>query len=400
MTSPLENKAVAEKPQTNSNKNRNFFWLTVIIALIVLICFFAWLFYFRFYESTEDAYVNGNIVNVTTAIEGTPVAYFADDTDLVEKGQLLALLDMTEYRIRYEQELANLSLAAQKVKQLYDTVKANQINVHNKKIALEKARFDYDNRKNLVNSKAVSNEDYTHSQDAYRSAELDLKYAEQQLQIAFDAAGSTSMQDHPMIEVQKNSVRNAFYKLSHCTIYAPIKGYVAKRSVQVGQWTTPKTPLMAIIPSDYMWVDANFKETQLKNMRIGQPVKVTFDLYGRNVKFEGKVLGIASGTGSVFSLIPPQNATGNWIKIVQRLAVRIGLESQMMKKYPLRLGLSSTVEVDISNTDLPVLTTLIHNNPIETTSVYDLNFNEIEKLMDHIINKQFEESYSSVIYDS
>lgn len=380
------------KPQQNQKRNKTIFRVTLGFVIIAIICFLLWLLYFRFHESTDDAYVNGNLVNVTTVVEGTPVAYFADDTDLVEKGQLLALLDMTSYRVTYEQELANLSWTAQKVKQLYDTVKANKINVQNKEVALGKAQFDYENRHGLINSKAVSKEDYTHARDTYRMAELDVKYAQQQLQISIDDAGTSPMLEHPMLEVQKNVVRSAFYKLTHCAVYAPTTGYIAKRNVQVGQWVSQKSALMAIIPKDYIWIDANFKETQLTSMRIGQPATVTIDLYGSGVKFEGKVLGIASGTGSVFSLIPPQNATGNWIKIVQRLAVRIGLDSEKIKEFPLRLGLSANVNVNISNTQLPMLTEVLRTEPIKTTSVFDLNFSELEKLMERVINKQFEDN--------
>lgn len=190
----------------------------------------------------------------------------------------------------------------------------------------------------------------------------------------------------PMIEKQKALVREAFYNLKHCNVYAPVTGYVAKRAVNVGEQISPMTALMAIIPKDpdTMWVDANFKETQLTHMRIGQPAKVWFDFYGDR-PFEGKVVGIASGTGSIFSLIPPQNATGNWIKIVQRLPVRIGLNGDQLKDYPLRVGLSSQVKVDISNRDLPMLAPTPSSKPIAVTRIFDIDFSEVDRQMEALI---------------
>lgn len=366
--------------------------LTFAIIVIGLGWFLLWYFYLSYYESTDDAYVNGNLINVTPVISGPVVAFFADDTDLVRKGQVLVLLDETEHRVRFEKELASLAAVALQVRQLYDNVRANSVTVNSKRVSLSKARYDYENRKQLVGSLSVSQEDFTHARDALSLAELDLKFAEEQLQIAKDLAGNTKVENHPQIEAQKGAVREAFYSLKHCVIHAPATGYVAKRTAEVGQWASPTSPLMAIIPTDYMWVDANYKETQLSNMRIGQPATVTFDIYGGSVKFEGKVLGIASGSGSVFSLIPPQNATGNWIKIVQRLPVRISIDPEKVKDYPLRLGLSANVDVDISDTNHPMLAQVPRTQAIATTYVFRLDFTELEKEMDAILQNVLKES--------
>jgi membrane fusion protein (multidrug efflux system) len=346
-----------------------------------------WLFYLRYHETTDDAYVSGNMINVTSVIPGSPIAFFADDTDLVKEGQLLVLLDCTEYQIKFDLELETLASTVLRVRQLYDNVKQNTANVENKRIMLERARYDYENRSKLVNTLAISNEDYIHSKDDFTLAEINYRQAQHQLDIAIDAAGNTPIERHPDIEAQKARVRQAFYFVRHCSIYAPATGFIAQRQVEVGQWATPSTPLMAIIPINYMWVDANFKETQLTYMRIGQPATVTFDIYGKHPVFEGKVLGIASGTGNVFSLIPPQNATGNWIKIVQRLPVRIGIDLEKYKNYPLRLGLSAYVNVDISKTDLPPLATIPANKPVGITTVYDIDFKEVEPLIEKIIQE-------------
>jgi membrane fusion protein (multidrug efflux system) len=369
-------------------KNHRALWaLTAFFILAGLIWFLLWFFHFRFYQSTDDSYVNGNMVGVTSVISGSPIAFYADDTDLVKEGQLLVALDRTSYQVEYDRQLAALGATVLDVRQLFDSVKVNEANVKNKLTIFNKAKYDFDNRSQLVQSKAVSQEDFTHSKDTMDSAELDLKQAQYQYQVALDAAGNTTIEKHPLIEKQKASVVLAFYNLLHCNIYAPTTGYVAQRSVEVGQWVSPNTSTMSIIPIDYMWVDANFKETQLTDMRIGQPATVTIDMYGSGVVFKGKVLGIASGSGSVFSIIPPQNATGNWIKIVQRLAVRISMDPETMKKYPLRLGISADVQVDITNTDLPKLAQVPPTKPVATTSVFYLDMQEVEKRMEEIIQK-------------
>lgn len=383
---PLPNAPPIDR-QKQPKRNRALLGLTIILLLLGLAWFYWWFNYLRFYETTEDAYVNGNMVNVTSVISGLPIAFFADSTDLVEEGQLLVLLDPTEYRIQYERELANLAATALEVVQIYEAVKTNQLSVQNRRVLVDRARFDYESRHSLLGSRAVTKEEYVHAKDTLDSAEIELRQAEKQLEIALAAAGPTPMEKHPNIERQKAIVWAAFYNLKHCSILAPVTGYVAQRAVEVGQWVNSNTALMAIIPSNYMWVDANFKETQLRDMRIGQPANVTFDLYGSGVEFEGKVLGIASGTGSVFSLIPPQNATGNWIKIVQRLPVRIGLDLNQIKQFPLRLGLSAKVTVNISDNQLPMLAQVPSKTPIASTSVYDLDFAEVDQAINQILSE-------------
>jgi membrane fusion protein (multidrug efflux system) len=375
----------APPPAPHNHHNRAILWLTAAILFIALICLLLWLLYFRFHESTDDAYVNGNMINVTTVIAGTPIAFYADDTDLVKEGQLLVRLDPTAYQIAFDKEVSILASTVLQVRQLYNRVDEYKANVGNRLTIARKALYDYRNRKELVGSKAVSDEEFIHARDDLMSAKLALKEAKAQLQVAIDAAGPTPLEKHPQIEAQKSAVRQAFYNLKHCDILAPTTGYVAQRSVEVGQWVTASTFLMAIIPTDYIWIDANFKETQLADMRIGQPASITIDLYGSRVKFHGKVLGIASGTGSVFSIIPPQNATGNWIKIVQRLPVRISVDKEQLEKYPLRLGLSADVNVDISDTSGPMLAQITSKKPIATTEVFDLDLATIDAEMDAIV---------------
>lgn len=379
--------AQKEKKPRNNKRSKALWWFTAALIVVGLAWACYWFFYLRYHESTDDAYANGNMVSINSAVPGSVIAFFADDTDLVEEGQVLVLLDPTDYQISYDKELATLASVVLQVRQLYSNVTANQANVEARRIALGKARYDYENRLQLIDSEAISNEDFIHARDDLATAEANLKQAEYQLAAAIDAAGNTTIEQHPLIEQQKGNVRTAFYHLKHCTIYAPTTGYVAQRTVEVGQSATPTTNLMAVIPKDYVWVDANFKETQLTYMRIGQPATVWFDLYGSKIRHEGKVLGIASGSGSVFSLIPPQNATGNWIKIVQRLPVRISLDPELVQKYPIRLGISAEVNVNITNQDLPMLANVPPYKPVATTGVFDIDLDEVDRIMDEVVRE-------------
>jgi membrane fusion protein (multidrug efflux system) len=377
----------ASKKENKRSRSRALWGFTLALLLACLLWLAYWYFYLQFHESTDDAYANGNLININSVIPGAVVAYYADNTDFVKEGQLLVQLDCTNHQLAYQKELATLASVVLQVRQLYDNVKANQANVKNKRSVLEEAKITYQNRLNLQINRpgAVAEEDFIQAKRRLLVAEFELQQAESQLQAAQAAAGNTPPEQHPLIVQQKENIRMAYYQLQHCSIYSPATGFVAQRTVDTGEWITPTVNLMAIIPIDYVWVDANFKETQLRKMRIGQPAEVWFDLYGSKVKYEGKVLGIAFGTGSVFSLIPPQNATGNWIKIVQRLPVRISLDPEKIKKFPIRLGISALVDVDISNQNLPLLSTTPPIKPVAQTRVFDINLEEVNQLMDKIV---------------
>lgn len=376
-------------PQPNSppsnKRSRLLYFFTFLLLLTGLGWFLFWYFYLQYHAKTDDAYSNGNIVNINSAVSGSVIAFYADDTDLVMEGQLLVELDPTNFQFAYQKSLANLAAQALQVREYYDDVQANQANVDIRKTMLSKARFDFENRTRLIDAKAISNEDFIHSREDLTIAENELKKAELQLKVAQDKLGTAPLENHPLLEEKKAEVRLAYYNLKRTKIYAPLTGYVAKRSVNVGESATPAVDLMAIIPTDYVWVDANYKETELTYMRIGQPAIVWFDLYGSSVKYQGKVLGIASGSGSIFSLIPPQNATGNWIKIVQRLPVRISLDPETVKKYPVRLGISAEVDVDLTDQDLPMLTQVPPSKPVAVTDVFDLYLKEVNQIINEVI---------------
>lgn len=375
------------KPVNGNRRKAAMFGLVSFILLIGLVWFLLWFFYLRFYEYTDDAYVNGNRVNLRPVIAGTPIAFFADETDFAIEGQLLVSLDPTAHQVAFDKQLSQLASTVLHVREIYANVPVQEARVENQKTKVSKARYDFDNRHQLVESSAISEEDYTHSQDDLKLAMSMLQEAESQLKLAEEVRGPTELADHPLIQAAREAAKEAYYHLVHCSIYSPCNGYIGKRSVQIGQWVTQETSLMAIIPLEGMWIDANFKETQLTKMRMGQPAQVTFDIFGSDVKFDGKVIGIGFGTGSMFSLIPPQNATGNWIKIVQRVPVRIGLKTNNLQKYPLRLGLSANVYVDLDNQDLPWQSLQPLNKVVAATDIFALKFAELEKKMDEIISK-------------
>jgi membrane fusion protein, multidrug efflux system len=384
--------ALETPPHKNGKRNRLLWLFTFIIIFVALVWLLLYIFYYQYHQYTDDAYANGNMITINPAIPGSVVAFYADNTDLVVQGQLLAELDKTSYQVSYDHSLEALAATVLQVRQLYDDVTANRATLENRAITLARAKYDHDNRAKLVDSEAIAKEDFVHSGDDVSTAQAAYKEAEARLAASLAAVGNTTIEEHPLLRQAKSNVRNAYYSLMHTAIYAPSTGYVAQRTVDVGQWVTPVTPLMAVIPTDYVWVDANYKETQLTYMRVGQPATVTFDLYGSSVVFNGKVLGIASGSGSVFSLIPPQNATGNWIKIVQRLPVRISLDPDQAKKYPVRLGISAEVDVDITNQDLPMLASQASLNPVAITDVFDIHLNKVNQLIDKIVQENLKNS--------
>lgn len=376
---------VEETVKTGSRRNK-LIVLTILLGVIFLAAYILHGMLYSKYERTGDAYAGGNTVRITSSIPGTAVAIFVDNNDAVKEGQLLVRFDRTPYQIAYDQQLAAFSAAVLQVRQLYENVSSADANVEIRRAQLEQAKINYENRVGLVDTLAVSKDEFLQVKNAYEVSKLALKEAETQLKAAKEGTGDLPIDMHPRIQLEKARVREAYYRLARCDIRAPICGYIAQRQVHVGQYVAPAAPLMSIVSCDTVWVDANFQETQLTNIRIGQPAAVTFDIFGKNVKFDGKVVGISSGTGSVFSLIPPQNATGNWIKIVQRVPVRIAIDVKDRSQYPLLLGLSAEVAVDTSRTDLPKLAEAQSSDPVSTTNIFDVDFSKVDELLNNIIH--------------
>jgi len=315
------------------------------------------------YESTDNAYVQGNIIQITPQIGGTVVGLMADDTDFVKAGQPLVQLDPADARVALDQAEAALAQAVRQARTVYAnngpltaqiTLRSAEVSKANSDIA--RAADDLARRQSLVSNGAVSREELGHAQtqlanakSALAAAQAGVVAAREQLASNQALTDGTAIEQHPAVLVAAAKVREAFLASQRTALSAPVDGYVAKRTVQLGQRVAAGMPLMAVIPLNEVWVDANFKEVQLRDIRIGQPVTLVADLYGKTVDYRGTVAGLGVGTGAAFSLLPAQNATGNWIKVVQRVPVRIALEPAQLAQHPLRVGLSMEAEVDISN---------------------------------------------------
>ncbi|KVD87420.1 hemolysin D [Burkholderia ubonensis] len=348
MSDPQQNAAGA---QTQSNGKRKRM-MTLLVAVIVIAAIAYGLYYFlvaRFHESTDDAYVNGNVVQITPQVTGTVIAVKADDTQTVKAGDSLVLLDPADSQVALQQAEANLAQTVRQVRGLFVNDDQYRAQVALRQSDLSRAEDDLRRRLAVAQTGAVSQEEISHARDAVKGAQASLDTAQQQLASNRALTANTTIASHPNVLAAAAKVRDAYLANARNTLPAPVTGYVAKRSVQVGQRVSPGTPLMSVVPLNAVWVDANFKEVQLNHMRIGQPVELTADIYGSSVVYHGKVVGFSAGTGSAFSLLPAQNATGNWIKVVQRLPVRIELDPKDIEKHPLRIGLSMQVDVNIKD---------------------------------------------------
>ncbi|MCO1409288.1 HlyD family secretion protein [Burkholderia cenocepacia] len=341
--------AASAQPQNNGKRKR---MMTLLVAVIVIAAIAYGLYYFlvaRFHEDTDDAYVNGNVVQITPQVTGTVIAVKADDTQTVKAGDPLVVLDPADSQVALQQAEANLAQTVHQVRGLFVNDDQYRAQVALRQSDLSKAQDDLRRRLAVAQTGAVSQEEISHARDAVKAAQASVDAAQQQLASNRALTANTTIASHPNVMAAAAKVRDAYLANARNVLPAPVTGYVAKRSVQVGQRVSPGNPLMSVVPLNAVWVDANFKEVQLKHMRIGQPVEMTADIYGSSVTYHGKVVGFSAGTGSAFSLLPAQNATGNWIKVVQRLPVRIELDPKDLDKHPLRIGLSMQVDVDIKD---------------------------------------------------
>jgi len=325
-----------------------------------------WLVDGRYYESTDDAYVNGDVVQVTNEVPGTVIALSVDDTQPVRAGQPLLELDPADAKIALANAEADLARAVRQVRGLFAQGKELHAQIEQREQAARTADDDLQRRGGLIADGAISAEELSHARDAVTTTRANVAAAQQQLSQTIAQIDGTTIADHPQVLAAAAAVRNAALALHRTLLTSPVSGMIAKRSVQVGQRVAAGTPLLAVVPLDDVWIDANFKEVQLERMRTGQPVTVHTDVYGRHVSYHGHVVGIAAGSGSAFALLPAQNASGNWIKIVQRLPVRILLDPAELKAHPLRVGLSAAVRVDLHDTSGPLMSSAVRSVPQPT----------------------------------
>jgi len=366
-------------------------WLLIaalVFVIIGLLWWAYWFFHARFYQDTDDAYVAGDLVNVMSQISGTVVSIGADETDFVQAGQELVRLDSSDAEIALRDSEARLARAVRQTRTVFANRDQLEAVVAQRRADLSKARSDLDRRKDLTKSGAVSVEELSHAQDTLSAARDGLVAAEKNLAASAALTGQTGVPDNPDVQAAATDVERAYLALRRTSIHAPVSGYIARRAVQLGERVAPGgQPLLSIVPLERLRIEANFKEVQLSQMRIGQPVRIVADLYGGHVEFHGTVAGLGLGTGAAFALLPAQNATGNWIKVVQRVPVRIALERQELVAHPLRVGLSTKVQVDVRDVSGAILAQAPRQTPVLATNVYDIDRQEILARIAHIIEE-------------
>jgi membrane fusion protein (multidrug efflux system) len=367
--------APAAAPVNGAKRKRLFLILALVIAVVALGTL-SWIWATHNSITTDDAYVDADVAQVTPLFGGPVAAVHVSNTDVVKKGEVLVELDSADAKLALAQAQAELGQVQRKVRGYFanDTALGGQVLSRDADIAhanaqfasaqadFERARVDLKRREALADSGAVSADEITQAQNSFSTAQASLAAAkaarEQAVAQKSAAVGERSVNsaliegtnpdDNPEVAVARAKVAQAELNLSRTRITAPIDGVIARYSVQVGQQVQPGQTLMTIVPVESVYVNANYKEAQLRRVRLGQPAVLTSDLYGRKVKYHGKVVGIGGGTGAAFALIPAQNATGNWIKVVQRLPVRIALEPAELREHPLRVGLSMNTDIDVA----------------------------------------------------
>lgn len=386
MSNPPPPSPESAPPPPNHQRRKWLFWFSFSVIALAILLLIYWLIWGRFEEWTDDAYVGGNMVIVTPQVSGIVTRITADDTDFVEEGRLLIQLDPTDAIIACEKRKDELAAAVRSIVQKFEKVHELEAERDAKKADLIRAEQDFQHREGLIGSGGVSIEDYEHAIASLSVAIAQLALVDHKLKAALAEVEGTSIEDHPLVNTSKDNLRAAWVALQRCKIAAPATGIIAQRRAQVGEWVDPNDPLLAIVPLDQMWVNANYKEVQLKHLRIGQPVEVVSDTYGGSVVYHGKVLGIAGGTGAVFSILPPQNATGNWIKIVQRVPVRVSLNSEELKQYPLRLGLSVEVTTDTHDREGSRIPKIKPVAAIYETDIFEMQEIGAERLIREILD--------------
>ena len=375
-----------QQPGSKKGKRKGALLLLTLLFIIVAVAYgIYWFLVLRHYEETDDAYVAGNQVQIMAQVSGSVTKVWADNTDYVQKGDPLVTLDQTDAQQAFEKAQTQLAASVRQTRQQMINSKQLQASIEVKKTALSQAQTDLNRRIPLGAANLIGREELQHARDTVASAQAELDVAIQQYNANQAIVLGTKLEQQPAVLQAATEVRNAWLALQRTKIVSPISGYVSRRSVQPGAQITTTTPLMAVVPATNLWIDANFKETQLAHMRIGQPATVISDICGDDVKYTGKVVGLDMGTGSAFSLLPAQNATGNWIKVVQRLPVRIELDEKQLAEHPLRIGLSTLVEVNTTDRGGEMLASQVRSAPVYESNAREIGLEPVNKLINDII---------------
>ncbi len=359
-------------------------------AALGLVWFIVWFLVLSERERTDDAYVSGNQLTVSAQLAGTVVGVFVNNTDLVRAGQVLVRLDPTDADTALHRAGGTLAQAVRQVREQQAQSGQYQALVRSRQIELTRAQADLIRRLPLLAEQAVASEEVRHAEQSVALARANLAQAQGQLAAARALVGGTAVRDNPEVLVALAAYRDAWVNASRDAIVAPVSGYVAQRAVQLGAHVQPGEALLSVIPLQDLWVEANFKEGQLRHLRLGQATEVRSDLYGGSVLFHGKLTGVAAGTGAAFSLLPAQNASGNWIKVVQRVPVRVSLSSEDLARHPLRIGLSTTVTVDTHDRSGAVLAAVPSTDAGARTDVYAADLERANASAEEIIARNLD----------
>jgi membrane fusion protein (multidrug efflux system) len=354
-SAPAATVATAPEPAKPNSRRRLLIIVTAIIVVAALVYAIWAYFLVGPSESTDDAYVGGDTIAITARDPGTVLGLYADDTQRVTAGQTLVTLDPATADVDLAAAAAQLGRAVRGVRGNFSQVNSAQAELTQAEAELSRARNDLSRRRSVAGEGAVSGEEVAHASDSVKTATASVTLAQSKVAEANTQVQGTDIRSNPAVLAAIADYRRAAIRRGHMTLITPVAGVVAQRRVQIGQQIAAGTPLMAVVPLDRVWIDANFRETQLADLRIGQPVTITTDTYGGKIVYHGKVAGLGAGSGNAFALLPPQNASGNWIKVVQRVPVRITLDPRELGKYPLRIGLSVNAVVDTADTSGPVV---------------------------------------------
>jgi membrane fusion protein, multidrug efflux system len=382
------NSTVETIPEAPAGKRRKVLVIIAVIFIVIgLLWGLFWLLVLSKRERTDDAYVNGNKVVISAQVSGTVIAVLTDDTQLVKSGQVLVRLDPVDAETGLARSASALGQSVRQVRQQKLTADQYDSMIATRRLELARAEADLAKREPLLADSAIAPEEVRHARESVLLARAALTQAERQATASHALVDGTSVEDNPAVLQAKAAYHDAWIAAQRNAVVAPVSGYVAERSVQLGQHVTAGQALMTVIPLNALWVDANFKEVQLRHLRIGQAAVVRSDLYGGSFVYHGHVKGMAAGTGAAFALLPAQNASGNWIKVVQRVPVRIQIDDSDLAKSPLRVGLSATVTVDTTNEDGPVLAKEAADQPVGDTQVYTQDLQKANAEADAVVRR-------------
>lgn len=347
----------------------------------------------RYHATTDDAYVNGNLVRIAPQVSGTVVAIHADAPHFIKRGQLLVQLDKGDCEVALARAQSTLAETVRDVAQLFENARRDEATVEAQQVTLATSMADLARDRSLASVHGVSAETLAHEEQTVRSNRAALAQAQATLAAARAAVAATTAESHPRVLEAESNVRAAWLGCSRTRVLAPVSGYVVRRAVQLGQQVAPGGEMLAIVSGDSVWIDANFKETQLADLRVGQPVAVRADMYGSHNEYHGEVVGVTAATGSALSVLPALNASGNWIKVVQRLPVRISLDPREVAARPLPLGASTTVDVDTHDRGGTTLAMISEAPPPLATDAYAAQDAGVDRSIAEIVSRNLPDAH-------